>query len=176
MTPDQMPISSPIAGDLVLTFAMEVGDLFVSLTPRECKRLKIDSAVESLTRNSRITIADAVDSSYEIQAYDGEAFRITIKPDMDACSMIEPGIWINFAAQKDDSLIAIFPHRNLVFFAAKQEVEEVNALKRFMSDVDFSHTHALSRNFYAWEKMHGVLLTFEFFVETKIKTRLNGSK
>lgn len=151
MTPAQMPISRPIAGDLLLTFAVDEGSAYVSLTPAMCDRFRMEKAPGVLWTYSMMTLITLMHSGLKAEAFAGEAFRLTIEPDLDACSILVDDLWNKFAAQLAGMPVAIFPHRNLVYFTASHNAEGMNVLRTFMSQVDFTDTHALSRHFYRWQ-------------------------
>lgn len=151
MTPDQTPISRPIAGDLLLTFAVDTGSAYVSLTPAMCDQIRMEKAPGVLWTFSMMTLITQMHAGLETQAFEGEAFRLRIEPDLDACSILVDDLWDKLAAQIGGDPVAIFPHRNLVYFTAAGNIDGLHVLRTFMSQVDFSDTHALSRRFYRWQ-------------------------
>ena len=73
---------------------------------------------------------------------DGTVHELTNSQNMAACTILFPPLWEQIERELGSPVIAAFPHRDFVLYARRKDAE---ALKRFVEEVDFNETHALSR-------------------------------
>lgn len=154
-TADQLPVAMPVVGDLVLTFAVDIGSSFVTVSQREAKRRNLsNSELYGLALQNIAPILQALQVKPN-----GAAFQLVTGHDMEACTIMFGSLWADIAKKLDDEVAVIFPHRNLALFAPRKSAEGVAALREAIGQVDFSATHALSRELYVWGPRMWQLMT-----------------
>lgn len=154
-TVDQLPIAMPVVGDLVLTFAVDIGTSFVTVSQREAKRRNLgNSELYGLALQNIAPILEGLQVKPN-----GPAFQLVTGHDMEACTIMFGSLWADISRKLDDELAVIFPHRNLALFAPRKSAAGVAALREAIGQLDFSATHALSRELYVWGTSRWQLLT-----------------
>jgi hypothetical protein len=146
----QMPITLPLAGDLRVAFTVGAGAGLMFLTPAECARRKLDQA-QLLPQARRNAIAAI--KALQIKRGD-KVFQLVgddAARDMEACSLLFPEFWNAVAARLRDAPLAIFPHRNQVYFTAEHSSEGVAALQQIAGAAQFRQANALSRGLYLFK-------------------------
>lgn len=146
VTEDQMPVAAELAGDLLLTFAIDIGPSFVAVTHAEMakRNLNIESMYAEALKN-----AGPLFSHMQIKT-NGTIHQIETGNDMEACSMLIASLWNDIEKDIGDAPIAIFPHRNAAFFSGKNTPGGLSGLQEILTEVDFNETHALSESVFIW--------------------------
>lgn len=144
-----MPLTQRLVGDLLVAFSIDVGNSFMFLTPAECARrgLKKDELLQLARRNAARAIA-----TLQIRR-SGEVFQLVAGEqgkDLEASSILFPEFWSQVAARLKDAPLAIFPHRNGVYFTAAGSAGGVAALQAIIAGSEFRQAHALSRLLYVF--------------------------
>jgi len=148
---EQKPLTQRLAGDLLVAFSIDVGSSFMFLTPAECARrgLKKDELLQLARRNAARAIA-----ALQIRR-SGEVFQLVAGEqgkDMEACSFLFPEFWSQVAARLKDAPLAIFPHRNTVYFTGAGSASGAAALQTIIAGSEFKQAHALSRLLYVFRE------------------------
>ncbi|HZR36632.1 MAG TPA: hypothetical protein VFA75_14790 [Nevskia sp.] len=148
---EQTPVTQRLPGDLLVAFSIDVGTSFMFLTPAECARrgLKKDELLQLARRNAARGIA-----TLQIKR-SGEVFQLAAGEqgkDLEACSILFPEFWKQVAARLKDAPLAIFPHRNAVYFTAAGSATGAAALQAIVAGSQFRQAHALSRLLYVFRE------------------------
>jgi hypothetical protein len=143
---EQMPVVAGLAGDLLLTFAVDMGAGYLTVTHEEMARrgTNIESMYAEALRNARPLLANLQMKG------DGTLHKLEVGNDMEACLMLFGAIWSNVQETLNDTPIAIFPHRNAAFFTGKNTPGGLSGLQEILSAIDFNQTHALSKMIFEW--------------------------
>jgi hypothetical protein len=146
MNDENLPYAEPLAGDLLLTFAVDTGAAFVSVTRALLKERGIDH-VEAKMEAFR-NMAPAVEAMKGHAV--GPVFKLELDNDLSACSIVWSDIWRDFARQLGAAPVAIFAHRNLVLFTAEGNEQGLRFLNETVAKLNFEDTHALSKYLYVY--------------------------
>ncbi len=141
MPTEQKPISKPIIGDLQLTYAIDTGQEYISITPAELKKQNLteqdlhDKALANgLISLQNLTVSDD-DSGIKIMSSENN---------MTACSILFPELWEQIEGEIGSKPLVAFPHRDIVFYTSSNNKDGVENLRQAINRIDFSDTHALS--------------------------------
>ena len=141
---DTMPVVEPIAGDLLLTYAVDVGDGYEMVSPASIakynlkgKDLRALALVNALPALSKATTRT-----------DGTVHELSADDNMAACCVLFRPLWDQIEQQLGGKVLAAFPHRDAVLFARADKPGAVEALKRTIGQIDSRGTHALSQLLY----------------------------
>src|SRR5262245_21061207 len=147
MTEDNLPLTEPLGADLILAYSVDIGDSFVFVTPAMMRERGLGP--EDVQAQAFENLGAALPTMNVASL--GPAFRLDLENDLSACTILFPGIWEDFKRQLGASPVAIFAHRNLVFFTSASHADGIRFLRAAVEQVDFNDTHALSRNLYVWD-------------------------
>ena len=143
MTDESRPLTQPLAGDLLLTYAIDVGPSYMSVTPAS---LQDHNLLETDLR--QLALANGLHAMQNIQVRtDGTIHELTAPDNMAACTMLYPELWRQIEQEMGGPVAVAFPHRDFVLYA-KANPEGVAALNAVIGQVDFDDTHALSKLLY----------------------------
>ncbi len=117
MTDSSRPVVEQLAGDLLLTYAVDIGDSYLMLTPAILleHNLASDKARELAELN-----ALSVLSEIRVRT-DGTIHELTAPENMAACAILCPALWKQIEGEVGGPVIAAFPHRDAVFYAADND-------------------------------------------------------
>ena len=143
MTDASRPLTEPLVGDLLLTYAIDIGPSYLSVTAATLKD-------HNLQQDDLRALAQASgrQALKEIQfRTDGTIHELTAPENMAACSLLYPELWRQIEQEMGAPIAVAFPHRDFVLYA-KADPAGIAALNDVMSQLDFDQTHALSRLLY----------------------------
>jgi uncharacterized protein YtpQ (UPF0354 family) len=149
MTEDSMPLCQSLVGDLILTFALDMGDSYMTVSKGVCDQHNI-----SLDDLPDLALSNAVELLRDIKVHtDGTIYELQVGHDMEACTILFPSLWAQIAENFESDVLAIFPHRNHVFYAPSNSEQGKVALLEMLQQTDFSNdTHALSKKLYLFSQ------------------------
>ncbi|MBX9694112.1 MAG: DUF1444 family protein [Cyanobacteria bacterium] len=146
---EQLPIMEPFLGDLLLTYSLDLPDLFQMLTLSDCERLEIPP--EEL---KEIAIANLRAQMPEIEIANDEEqpiMQIITGKNLEACTLLLPDFWDELCQEMEGELLAVAPHRDLVFVGDSQSPDEIEALKTVAAEVlEQKDNHVLSPQLMVW--------------------------
>ena len=135
---DQLPVTEPLVGDLMVAYAFDLPDTLVSVASRHLTELGIDA--QSLRRISMENLRRQVPNIQLQQS--GAIFRAVTGENMDACTLLTNGLWKNQAESFSGDLVVSVPDRDTVMFcdAADQDaVDELRTLTKQAYQVGGNH-------------------------------------
>lgn len=144
MTPDQIPLTVPVIGDLLLSFSVDTGEQFIFLTPRECARRGLDAAA---LRQQALDNARPLIEGCRLLPH-GDVMQLKAGQDMDACTLLFPEVWERIALSLGEDPVVLFAHKSLVCLAPAGSAPGLAALRGIVAELDYTTTHALSRQLY----------------------------
>lgn len=147
---DQLPVTEPLVGDLVVSYALELPDMFEMVMPHHLARLGIaleelrPLAVENLRKKlTQIGVAKEGDSGLLYRVYTGN--------NLEACTLLAYSWWQDRAQELGLSIVAAAPNRDVVLFC---NGESELAVRKLLVECFHYHaqetTHALSQQLYVW--------------------------
>ncbi len=141
---DSMPIIEPLVGDLLLTYALDVGPNFISVSAGTLEQYQIN---QSDLR--QIAETNALEAMSELRVRtEGAVNELLARDNMAACSILYPELWQQIEQELNGPVVAAFPHRDIVLYTCADSPEHVASLKAAVAQIDFDETHALSRLLY----------------------------
>ena len=144
MNEKNMPIYSPLVGDLLVTYSLDIGHSYISASPSTCEEynINLNELPNLATANALLLLRDIKFNS------DGKIFELLVGNDMEACTILFPELWSQISNELGSDVLAIFPHRNNILYAKSDSSEGKTALLEMLEKFDFNDTHALSKNLY----------------------------
>lgn len=146
--PASIPVSMPLAGDLVVSYAFDMPDMFAIVTEREREQLGLSleelhaCAVENLLR--RLPKMKVTQHGSVIVPEVGE--------NLEACLLLVDGFWRNMQSQLPGRLIVAPVHRDVLLFGCDAWPEGTDEMKQARADIQTKDpTHSLSEMFFTWD-------------------------
>jgi hypothetical protein len=144
MDQSNMPPCVPVVGDLLVTYSLDIGPSYVSASPAACKEYGAD-----FNDLQRLGIQSCLNLLADIKTKtDGVVYQMLVGNDMEATTILFPDLWRQISGELASDVLAIFPHRNAVFYAPSNLGQSKAALQKLIDQTDFNETHALSRHLY----------------------------
>lgn len=143
MTDASRPITEPLVGDLLLTYAIDIGPSYLSVTPANLKDHGLQQAdLRPLAQASGRQAMKGIQFRT-----DGTLHELTAPENMAACSLLFPELWRQIEQEMGAPIAVAFPHRDFVLYA-KADPAGIAALSDVLAQLDFEETHALSKLLY----------------------------
>ena len=146
MTEEQMPRAGIVIGDLLVTYAIEVGNTFRPISALTCKEVGINR--KDLATISIMNLRSLV-TKPTIQSKD-QLFAVQTGHDMEAAMILIPEFWNQVQQTLGDTLAVAVLHRNKVVLTRSSSKENRVKLRELVDSENFSNTHALFRRIYTW--------------------------
>ena len=144
---DELPLTEPLVGDLLISYAFDLPDLFRMATAPDIEKLAIPRAdLRSLA------IANLARQIPQIGLQDAPLLhRVVTGNNLEACTLLANPFWLDLAPQMPGKLVATVPSRDAVYFCGSDSHDGVQALRQTSLQVfSAAATHALSRNILQW--------------------------
>lgn len=137
------PITERLAGDLLLTYAVDRGSNYVAVTPSCLEGLKVQPyELRALAETS------ALEAMRNIHVRTNSIVHEMTAPDnMAACTILYSGLWQQIEREMGGPVVAAFPHRDFSLYASA-DAKGITALIEAIGEVDFEENHALSKLLY----------------------------
>jgi len=144
---DQMPVSEPLVGDLLVTYAYDLPGLFMMASAESVDKLGIRR--EELRG---LAIANLKKQLPEIgMAAEPPLTRIVTGNNLEACTILADTFWADVASETPGDLVAAIPHRDLLLYCSSQAPEGVEALRQIAREVSQQpDNHTLSAQLFTW--------------------------
>lgn len=144
---DQLPVTEPLAGDLIVTYAFDLPDSFEMVTRPHLAELGVEPgalrelAVDNLRRQiPQISLQQS-----------GSLFRAVTGNNMDACTLLSQSLWEERAKSMAGSLIAAVPSRDFVIFCDSTSEDGMHELQEFAAGAfAAAENHALTPSLLRW--------------------------
>lgn len=151
-----MPITEPLVGDLVLAYAVDIGDRYVALSEATASEFNID--LKTVRQTSEFNALPAL-RGIRMNPH-GKLVELICSDNMMACSLLFPALWNQIEGQAGGPVVVAVPHRDTVIYARADDAEAIEELKSAMAQFDFEDTHALSKQLFVranegWEVFGG---------------------
>jgi len=145
MDAESRPLAEPLAGDLLLTYAVDTGPGYEMVSPASVAKYGLDRP--RLRTQARQNVLPVM-RSIKLQT-DGTLYELTANDNMAACTILFAEFWDRVEREQGGKMIAIFPHRDRVVFGRADSLATRPALAKVRDAIDFDETHALSKLLYA---------------------------
>ncbi len=153
LSDEQMPVIEPLAADLLVTYAFDLGASFrmasrealagLGLQPTQLREL----AVENLKRILP-----------QIGYYrNGPLRRIATGENLEACTLLAGPFWDLIAAEHDGEIVATAPSRDVVLFCSSRAADGLAALREESAEIlKVDRRHGISDRLLVWrhERWH----------------------
>jgi uncharacterized protein YtpQ (UPF0354 family) len=138
---ESIPVTEPLVGDLVLTYAIDLGESYVALSKSSAKDFNV--SMDNVRQTAEV---NALSSLKGIQVNPhGKVFELACSDNMMACSILFPALWDQIEGEIGGPVIIGVPHRDTVLYAHADDKEAIEELISAMARFDFEETHALSK-------------------------------
>ena len=138
------PLAEPLAGDLLVTYAVDTGPAFEMVSPATLDKYGLERA--SLRTRARTGAKPALRSIR--RRTDGVIHELTADDNMAACTILFAELWDQIEREEGGKVVAIFPHRDRVYFGRADDAAARPALQKLLGEFNFEDNHALSQLFY----------------------------
>lgn len=148
--PEQLPITEPLVGDLVVTYAFDFPSGFMMVRPEDAAQLNV--AQDQLRKLSLDNLKKQMPQiAVEAQGGDGEVRRIMTGNHLEACTLLAQNFWKTVASQIAGEIVAVVPSRDVVLFCSSQSRQGIETMATMAREVfQGAAGHALSDQFYVW--------------------------
>ena len=147
MNDDNLPVTMPMAGDLVLAYGVDMGDAFVSVTPALMRERGLDRiALHAAAFDSLATVLPKLAVTRL-----GPVYQIEIPGDLSACAYFLSDFWDDMRRQLGARPMALFAHRNFVAFAGEGDSAAHDFLRHSIAKLPADDPHVLSAHLYYWD-------------------------
>ena len=100
MTEDSMPLCQSLVGDLILIFALDMVDSYMTVSKGVCDQYNI--ALDDLPD---LALSNAVELLRDIKVHtDGNIYELEVGHDMEACTILFPSLWQQIADSWPNSI------------------------------------------------------------------------
>lgn len=143
VTVSSRPIVDPLAGDLLLTYAFDLGLTYVSVTPSHLTTHGLERA--SLRQ---LAVDNALLAMRDLRVRTNGAIHELFAPDnMTACTILCPQLWQQIERELGAPVTAAFPHRDVALYA-RGDSTGISALSQAIAEISFDDNHSLSKLLY----------------------------
>lgn len=141
MNDKSRPLAEPIVGDLLVTYAIDMGYSYMAVTPAVLKEHRLEQAgMRALAMGNALSVLGGVTVETN-----GAVHEMTADDNMAACTILFPELWRQVEQEINAMPIVSFPHRDCVLYTRSDSPAGIEELKRTIDGVDFNETHALSK-------------------------------
>ncbi len=155
---DQMPVTEPLIGELLVTYSFDLPDMFQMVTKSDLERLglSLEQAREIAIDNLHTQMPQIGSASI---SEDAPFQQIVTGDNLEACTLLAAPFWDQLAEAMGSDVVVVAPHRDAVFFTSVDSEEGVVFLRELaktaMADGD---THSLSEQMMVWRESKWHLL------------------
>jgi len=144
MPESSKPLVETLAGDLLLTYAVDYGDSYVSIT-----KDNLNNHAHNVDELRPMAEENALDAMREIRKHEGLVNSLTTQDNLVACSILYPALWHQIENEMGGKILVAFVHRDTVLYVREDDENAVSELQRIIDeDIDYSDTHSLSKSLY----------------------------
>ncbi len=150
MPPDQLPMTEPLVGRLVVSYAFDLPQGFMMVRQQDLVQLGISQdrlrklALDNLKqRMPEITV--------QFHGESGEVRRVITGNHFEACTLLAPAFWATIAEQTAGELVVSAPTRDIVVFCSSESPVGLAALAVVANEMmRLEPGHALSNELFVW--------------------------
>ncbi len=145
--PDQWPLTEPLVGNLVVTYAFDVPAGFMMVRPQDLAQLGLSPEQLrglSLDNLKREMPEIAVEVTGDVQ-------RVITGKNFEACTLLAPNFWSKVASQIDGEVIVAVPSRDVVLFCSSLSSQGLADMVSMANEVLRQEAaHALTNELFVW--------------------------
>jgi uncharacterized protein YtpQ (UPF0354 family) len=146
---DQMPITVPLVGELLVTYAFDIPDMFQMVSQRSLERLGIErKELHSIAIENLKAKMPNMGLKQE-----GPILYVTAGEDLEACSLLARKFWDKLATQVLGETVVSVPSRNVVLITSSQSELGMKTISDIGAEVYENETmHGLTKQLITWRK------------------------
>ncbi len=159
MPADQLPVTEPLAGKLVVTYAFDLPPGLLMVRQQDLAQLGISQ--DGLRKLSLDNLKKRMpEITVQFHGESGEVRRVITGKNLEACTLLAPAFWGKIAEQTAGEVVVAVPTRDIVVFCSSESQVGLAALKVVADEMmRLEPGHALSNELFAWRG--GEWLAFE---------------
>jgi uncharacterized protein YtpQ (UPF0354 family) len=144
ISPDDTPVTEPLVGELLVTYAFDLPDTFQMFCPRDCQRLGL-----SPNQVRAIAVANLQRQLGDI-GFAGEPplIKLVVGGNLEACLLLVDDIWQSLAGKFPPEIVVGVPSRDVLLVTTTASTK--GGLQLLRDAVRKAHgqetTHALTRH------------------------------
>jgi len=145
--PDQWPVTEPLVGNLVVTYAFDLPAGFVMVRPQDLTQLGL--APDQLRKLSLDNLRrEMPEIAVEVT---GDVHRVITGKNFEACTLLAPNFWTKVASQIDGEAIVAVPSRDVVLFCSSVSSQGLTDMVSLANEVLRQEAaHALTNELLVW--------------------------
>lgn len=129
--PDDMPVTQPLVGDLLVTYALDLPNQFQMFTARDMRQFGMTLAEVHAT-----AIANLCKKIPEVQqAGESPLIILATGEDMDACLLLLDEVWDRYVDKVPGELVVAVPARDAVFITGSKSDAGMQVVRQASADV-----------------------------------------
>jgi uncharacterized protein YtpQ (UPF0354 family) len=145
--PDQWPVTEPLVGNLIVTYAFDLPAGFVMVRPQDLAELGLPP--EQLRKLSLDNLKrEMPEIAVEVT---GDVHRVITGKNFEACTLLAPNLWTKIAAQINGEVIVAVPSRDVVLFCSSLSPQGLTDMVSIANEVLRQEAaHALTNELFVW--------------------------
>ncbi len=140
--PDQMPLTAPLAGELLVTYAFDLPEQFVMVNPANLARAGI-----STEEAHALAVGNLMSRLPPIEYYQGPGVHLAVTGgDLEACLLLADNVWDDAATRFKNGFVVCAPRRDRLLVSDGDSTEAIAAILRAAEEffTEEEDGHALS--------------------------------
>ncbi|MGB1091982.1 MAG: hypothetical protein ACPGYX_07655, partial [Oceanobacter sp.] len=143
--PEHLPITETLFGDLVLTYALDLDEQRIFLSPAHIEQYGLQQALKPESLRS-IAEANALPIlSNILQSQQGKIIQLTCHENLMACGVLFHPLWDQIEEQTGSEIVIAVPHRDHIWYVSAKDEEAIEELRAAVSNSQFDGNQTLSR-------------------------------
>lgn len=148
---EEQPIMQNWLGNLAIFYAVDEGDQFSLILKRDLPK---NMTIEELHDISTTNLDRDIEFRFNETGFGGHG--LIAGGDHEAGSLTLTGIWEWCADKIQDNLIVAVPAKDLVLMVAENDIDKINSLKNFVTQIFIGGERLLTKQLYRFDKLNGV--------------------
>lgn len=146
---EEQPIMQNWLGNLAIFYAVDEGDLYRLILQRD---LPQNISIDELHNIATTNLERDIEFTFNETGFGGHG--LIAGGDHEAGSLTLPGIWGWCADQIQDNLIVAVPAKDLIMMVPEKDINKINALKSFVSEIFQEGERLLTKQLYHFDRLN----------------------
>ncbi len=150
MPEDDRPYTEPLVGDLLVTYAFDLPEMFQMVRNRDLAELKLEPSRlrEAAVANLKSRVGQG--------GYQGDppVLRVVLGNNFDACALLYDDLWAMLGQKIPPEIVVGVPHRDVVLLTTTASAKGgLERLRTMVADIHAKdEVHGLTRDLFVWRQ------------------------